>query len=337
MFTAINSQYSYFWVCFIQTGLIVSSQGQVLHVEGHFFWKFGSKHIVLVFSFTSLHILNQKGSVESEHNKGTTVGYDDEWIAGDCDEGMYNSLEVGMFVGASVNSVDSTKDGCEVGYGKVGCGDSKTVHVLHVCMQCSFTSLNSQRNIMLVFFLTHLQSLFVFENFNFGMLLDLSLHSEFELCDGLVDGMYEDNSVGSSEEYNVGTIDGYEEGIVEWWSLGLGDGVSVNNRGPTVGNNVKDSTFILVGCDVGKTVHLLHVFLQWLFTCLTSQTLFLFLCLPTHFQFLFLFENFNFGIISDLSLHPGCVKDECEVGNDEWLTVGCNDDKAVHISHVCLQ
>jgi len=30
-----------------------------------------------------------------------------------------------------------------------------------------------------------------------------------------LDGKYEDNSVGSSEEYNVGTIDGYEEGIVE--------------------------------------------------------------------------------------------------------------------------
>ena len=253
MFTAINSQYSYFWVCFIQTGLIVSSQGQVLHVEGHFFWKFGSKHIVLVFSFTSLHILNQKGSVESEHNKGTTVGYDDEWIAGDCDEGMYNSLEVGMFVGASVNSVDSTKDGCEVGYGKVGCGDSKTVHVLHVCMQCSFTSLNSQRNIMLVFFLTHLQSLFVFENFNFGMLPDLSSHSD---CD---EGTYDSLEVGMYDSLEVGMF------------VGTSDDPKV---GMFVGTSDDSKVGTMDGCSDGKVVQILHIILQWFFTSLKLQTSF---------------------------------------------------------------
>jgi len=113
--------------------------------------------------------------------------------------------------------------------------------------------------------------------------------------------------------------------------------VSVNDKGPTVGNSVTDNTFSLVGCDIGRTVHLLHVFVQWLFTCLISQILFLFLFVLTHVQLLFLFENFNFGILSDLSLHPGCVKDKCEVGSDEWLTVGCNDGKTVHISHVCWQ
>ena len=40
--------------------------------------------------------------------------------------------------------------------------------------------------------------------------------------------------------YNVGTTDGWEVVVVEWWSLSLGDGVSVSNKGPTVGNNIKD-------------------------------------------------------------------------------------------------
>ena len=42
--------------------------------------------------------------------------------------------------------------------------------------------------------------------------------------------MYEDNSVGSSEEYKVGTIDGCKVGIDEWWSLGTDDGIFVNNK-----------------------------------------------------------------------------------------------------------
>jgi len=266
--------------------LIVSSQGQVLHVEGQFFWKFGFKHIVLVFSFTCWHLVNQKGSVESEHNKGTTVGYDDGWITGDCDGDMYDGLEVGIFAGVSVNSKDDTKDGCEVVYSKVGCGDSKTVQLVHVFLQCFFTWLKSQNNILFVFFLTHSQSLFLFENFNFGMLPDSSSHPGCvkDELEGWRDGKW--------------LTDGCDEGMYDSLEVGMFVGTSDDSKVGTMD-----------GCNDGESVQILHINLQWFSTSFKLQKASWFVFFLTQSQLLFLFWNFNFGMLPDSSLHSCCVED----------------------------
>ena len=124
----------------------------------------------------------------------------------------------------------------------------------------------------------------------------------YEGCDDEIsvdlDGNWKEGVIdGSDEGLYVSCVDGNNVEDSSFWSLGCDVGsVDGNNGG-------KDSEFWSVGCDVDETVQSLHVCLQWLFTFVILQILSLFVLLLNHLQFLFLFENFNFGMLPDLSLH----------------------------------
>ena len=244
---------------------------------------------------------------------GFEVGID-EYLYEGCDEGISLGLDVNWKEGSIVGSDEELYVGCMDGnnvkdssFWSVDTDVGKTVQSLHVCLQWYFTFVILQILSLILFLLNHLQFLALFENFNFGMLLDLSLHSEFELCDGLVDGMYEDNSVGSSEGYNVGTIDGCEVGINEWLSLGTDDRISVSN---IVGSKLE----VEVGCKEGSIVGSDEEICDGL---VDGK-----------------YEDSSVGFIEEYNVR---TTDGCEVGNGEGLTVGCSNGKPVHISHVCLQ
>ena len=137
---------------------------------------------------------------------GFEVGID-EYLYEGCDDGISLGLDVNWKEGSIVGSDEELYVGCVDGnnvkdssFWSVDTDVGKTVQSLHVCLQWYFTFVILQILSLLLFLLNHLQFLALFENFDFGMLLYLSLHSEFELCDGLVDGMWVNISVGSTED-----------------------------------------------------------------------------------------------------------------------------------------